>query len=278
MVEYNEVIKMKQYLIVLDLDGTLLSDWQTITETTKNYLKDLSKQGHKIVIATGRPFRSSEKFYDELELTTPIINYNGGYVTNKHDKDFKPTSIAIPKEYVIDIFNSNKHVIKNAFGEVGDDIYLYEDTTEIRPLLHYFNGATLTVGEFHEILEHDTNGFLIVSHEGQAQVVEDYVRDNYKDKVLARNWGAFYNFVIELYTPETTKGEGLKYVADYLGFDPENIIAFGDAHNDIEMLEYAGTGVAMKNAQDVLKEHADYITEYTNTEDGIVHFLKEFLK
>ena len=57
---------MKQYLIVLDLDGTLLSDWQTISETTKNYLKDLSKQGHKVVIATGRPFRSSERFYDDI--------------------------------------------------------------------------------------------------------------------------------------------------------------------------------------------------------------------
>ena len=266
----------KKYLIALDLDGTLLSDWQSISETTKEYLVELSNQGHKVVIATGRPFRSSEKFYDELQLDTPIINYNGGLVTNKHNSAFKPYSITIPREHVLDIFDTNKHVIENAFGEVRDDIFLYEDTEKIRPLLHYFNGAGLTVGDFDDILHEDTNGFLIVAHEGQAQVIEDYVATQYKDKVLARNWGHHYNFVIELYTPQTTKGAGLKYVADHLGFDRKDIIAFGDAHNDIELLQYAGMGVAMKNAQDVLKEHADFITKYDNTEDGIVEFLKEF--
>lgn len=269
---------MKKYLIALDLDGTLLTDWQSISETTKTYLKYLSKQGHKIVIATGRPFRSSEKFYDELELDTPIINYNGGLVTNKHNADFIPTSITIKKEYVLDIFNQNQNVIRNAFGEVLDDIFLRYDTEEIRPLLHYFNGAGLTVGKFEDILKEDTNGFLIVANEGEAQQIEDYVKDNYAGKVLARNWGHHYNFVIELYTPETTKGIALKYVSEYLGFKPEDIVAFGDAHNDIEMLEYAGIGIAMKNAQDVLKEHADYVTKYSNTEDGIVHFLKDLLE
>ncbi len=267
---------MKKYLIALDLDGTLLSDWQTISKTTKEYLMDLTKQGHKVVIATGRPFRSSEKFYDELELDTPIINYNGGLVTSKHSDEFKPYSITIPREYVVDIFKSNQNYIENAFGEVGDDIFLYKDTEKIRPLLHYFNGAGLTVGEFDDILHEDTNGFLIVANQGQAQEVEDYVQEHYSNRVLARNWGHHYNFVIELYTPETTKGAGLEYVANHLGFDRKDIIAFGDAHNDIELLQYAGMGVAMKNAQDVLKEHADFITKYDNTEDGIVKFLKEF--
>ena len=267
---------MKKYLIALDLDGTLLSDWQTISETTKNYLNKLRKEGHQVVIATGRPFRSSEKFYDELDLDTPIINYNGGLVTNKCNPDFKPYSLTINREYVIDIYNENKNVISNAFGEVGDDIYLRYDTEEIRPLLHYFNGAKLEVGDFKDILTEDTNGFLVVANKGQAQIIEDYVAHHYEGKVLARNWGQHYNYVIELYTPETTKGAGLKYVADHLGFNKEDIIAFGDAHNDIEMLQYAGTGVAMINAQEVLKEHADHITEYSNLEDGIVHFLEKF--
>lgn len=268
---------MRKYLIALDLDGTLLADWKTISDTTKNYLKDLRKQGHEVVIATGRPFRSSEKFYDELELDTPIINYNGGLVTNKNNPNFEPYSLTIKKEYVIDIFENNKDAIQNAFGEVGDDIYLYEDTEEIRPLIHYFNGAKLFVGDFKEILHHDTNGFLIVANKGKAQIIEDYVKNNYEGKVLARNWGEHYNFIIELYTPETTKGAGLKYVSEHLGYTPDDIIAFGDAHNDIEMLQYAKNGVAMINAQEVLKKHADYISEYPNTEDGIVHFLEKFL-
>ena len=66
---------MEKYLIVLDLDGTLLYDWKTLKEDTKDYMLELSKEGHKLVIATGRPFRSSERYYKMLELDTPIINY-----------------------------------------------------------------------------------------------------------------------------------------------------------------------------------------------------------
>lgn len=269
---------MKRYLIALDLDGTLLADWQTISPNTKEYLTSLSKQGHQIVIATGRPFRSSERFYDELELTTPIINYNGGLVTNKHDSSFEPYNVTMPKEFIYDLYKHNKDIIKNAFGEVLDDIFLLEDTEEIRPLLHYFNGASLTVGEFKDILTEDPNGFLIVCHEGQAPKLEEYIATTYDGNLLARNWGAFYNYVVELYTPKTSKGKGLAYVAEHLGFERDQIIAFGDAHNDIEMLEYAGVGVAMKNAQDVLKKHADDITQYDHTEDGLVHYLTNFFQ
>ena len=143
---------MEKYLIVLDLDGTLLYDWKTLKEDTKNYLLNLSKEGHKLVIATGRPFRSSERFYKMLELDTPIINYNGGLVTSRKDDDFACFSLTVEREYIIDIFEKNKDYIKNAFGEIGDDIYLLHDTEEIRPLIHFFNGANLTIGDFKDTL------------------------------------------------------------------------------------------------------------------------------
>ncbi len=269
---------MEKYLIALDLDGTLLSDWQTISPKTIEYLKSLSALGHDIVIATGRPFRSSEEFYDQLDLKTPIINYNGGLITNKHDNDFEVLNIALPRDTVIELFNNNKQLIQNAFGEVLDDIFLLHDTEEIRPLLHYFNGAKLYVGEFEDILHSDPNGFLIVCHEGLSEELEKVILRDYPNQILARNWGEHYHYVIELYTPQTNKGLGLQYVAEHLGYDREHVIAFGDAHNDIDMLQYAGLGVAMKNAQDRLKVYADDITEYDNTEDGLVHYLTAFFE
>lgn len=268
---------MTRYLIALDLDGTLLADWRTISPATISYLRRLSEVGHTIVIATGRPFRSSEMFYDQLGLTTPIINYNGGLITNKHDPDFPSFNLSIPRDRIIDIHKRNEHIIENAFGEVLDDIYLWKDTDKIRPLLHYFNGATLTVGPIDEILSHDPNGFLVVCHSGLAHQLEADIEQRYQGQLLARNWGADYDHVVEIYTPDTSKGRGLAYVAEHLGFEQEDIIAFGDAHNDIEMLQYAGWGVAMQNAQDVLKEHADDITDRPNTEDGLIDYLDRFL-
>lgn len=269
---------MKKYLIAIDLDGTLLFDWKTISDETKTYLKYLSSLGHKIVLATGRPFRSTEMFHKELELDTPIINYNGGLVSSKKDANFKPYSLTISKDYLIDIFENNKQYIDNAFGEVGDDIYLWRDTEEIQPLLHNFNGARLFVGEFSDTLQENTNGFLVLANKGQSDYIENYIKEKYDGEVLSRNWGLDYNYVIEIFTPETNKGNGLKYVAEYLGFEREQIIAFGDAHNDIELLQYAGTGVAMANAYESLKEVADVVLEYTNKEDGLVKYLKDFFR
>lgn len=269
---------MEKYLIALDLDGTLLKDWETISENTISYLKSLKAQGHSIVIATGRPFRSSEKFYDLLELTTPLINYNGGLVTAKHDPNFKPYSLTVKKEKVIDVFEKNKDFIHNAFGEVGDDIYLLHDTEEIKPLLHYFNGAQLFVGDFKDTLKSDTNGFIIIANKGDGQYIEEYINTTYPGDVLCRNWGNDYSYIIELYTSQTSKGNAIEYVGEYLGFKQDKIIAFGDAHNDIEMIQYAGLGVAMANAHDSLIKVADDVNKFTNLEDGIVKYLTEFFE
>ena len=81
-----------------------------------------------------------------------------------------------------------------------------------------------------------------------------------------------------MFTADTNKGNALEYVSNYLGFDRENIIAIGDAHNDIEMIKFAGHGVAMANAQDSLLEVADEISKYTNLENGVAKYLREFFE
>ena len=269
---------MEKYLIAIDLDGTLLKDWQTVSKETIDYLKKVQEMGHKIVLATGRPFRSAEEFYDKLGLTTPLINYNGGLVTSKHDKNFQGYSLTVDYDAILDIFHKTKHVIENAFGEIKDDIYLWKDTEEIQPLLHNFNGARLFVGDFEEMLPEPTNGFIIIAKDGKGHVIEEYVRKKYKDTVLCRNWGNHYNFIIELFSPDTNKGNALEYVSKYLGFERDHIIAFGDAHNDIEMLQYAHRGIGMKNGHDSLLEIADEVTEFTNEEDGLIKHLKSIIE
>ena len=269
---------MKKYLIALDLDGTLLQDWQTLNEETSEYIKELKKDGHQFVIATGRPFRSSEKYYNILELDTPIVNYNGGLVTSKKDPKFRNYSYTLDLKCVLNIFEDNKQYIYNAFGEIGDDIYLLHDTEEIRPLIHFFNGARLFVGDFKDTLPSNTNGFIIIANKGEGHFIEEYIKENFAGKLLSRNWGNEYRYIIEIFTPETNKGTALKYVSEYLGYEPEEIIAFGDGHNDIEMLEFAGLGVAMKNANKDLLKVADVVLEHTNVENGIMKFLKEYLK
>ena len=77
---------MKQHLIVLDLDGTLLTDQKVISPKTKAILNQARKDGHQVMIATGRPYRASEIYYRELGLNTPIVNFNGAFVHHPDDK------------------------------------------------------------------------------------------------------------------------------------------------------------------------------------------------
>lgn len=74
---------MQPHLICLDLDGTLLNDNKEISSYTKQVLNELQQRGHQIMIATGRPYRASQMYYHELNLTTPIVNFNGAYITLK---------------------------------------------------------------------------------------------------------------------------------------------------------------------------------------------------
>jgi len=94
----------EKHLIVLDLDGTLLTDNKTISSRTKKTLLKLKEDGHEVMIATGRPFRSSELYYRELGLTTPIVNFNGAFVHHPLHTSWgvyhSPLDINVAKEIV----------------------------------------------------------------------------------------------------------------------------------------------------------------------------------
>ena len=107
------------------MDGTLLNEKKTISFKTKRYLKKLSKQGHKIVLASGRPSRAMMKYYNELGLTTPMVCYNGAYVFSPSDKNFKPLEFEFPKEIICDVISKIRPHIKNVMCE--DEVNIWVD-------------------------------------------------------------------------------------------------------------------------------------------------------
>jgi Cof subfamily protein (haloacid dehalogenase superfamily) len=271
---------MNTYLIALDLDGTILYDFDSLSEELCLFMRKVQQHGHKIVIATGRPYRSSKFVYERFGLQTPIINYNGGLVTHPQDALFPHLNYTIRKEAIIDIFDQNIHHIRNAFSEVKDSIYLYREEKSIEPLLHVDGASLIKVGHLKDTLETDPNGFIIIGKQGQGHYIADYINHRYQGEVLARIWdlSGEYDSIVEVYTPETNKGKALEYVAHFLGFSRSGVIAIGDGHNDIELLEYAHIGVAVKNAHPDLLKVADIILEHTAKEGAVDTFLRGFLR
>ncbi|ERJ10970.1 Cof-type HAD-IIB family hydrolase [Haloplasma contractile] len=265
----------KQHMIVLDLDGTSLYDWKTMKDETVNTIQELKEKGHIVIIATGRPYRASKQFYEQMGLDTPMINYNGALVHHPFDQNFKQIKQHIPTNAIMDVFESQNKHISNAFCEIGDHVFLYKEDDSINSLLHA-EGASLYVGDFKETLWDDPNGFIILAEKGKGQLVENYIEDKYKDIIGHRNWGGDHQDIIEVFTPQTCKGIAIKELAKQYGVQREQVIAFGDASNDLGMLEYAGLGVAMHNASDEVKQVADTITKSPNTEHGVAEFLQDY--
>ena len=106
------------------------------------------------------------------------------------------------------------------------------------------------------------------------ETLTNTLNDLHADYIDHRNWGAPFH-IIEVMNKEMNKGIALKRVADYYQIPKERIIAFGDESNDLEMIDYAGIGVAMGNAIDELKSVANYVTD-TNENNGVANFLANY--
>ena len=96
---------------------------------------------------------------------------------------------------------------------------------------------------------------------------------------LYRNWGLYDGvYAFEIHSKEASKGNALKYLANYYNIDSKNTLAFGDQLNDISMLKAANYGVSMINANQELKELTKYHTDYDFNNNGVIEFLKKLPK
>jgi len=205
------------YLIAVDLDGTLVKNFDEYDKLSFELLKKLSKDNY-IVIATGRPYRSSKYYYDLLELDTPIINYNGALIQNPNDNNFKKKVITIDRQIVIDLINDNQDILINIFCEIEDNIFLWKDNKEIAPYLH-LSGGNLVTGSLDKVLKGDPNGAIVLIKLNSEVQFEKYIKDKYQDNLNVRFWNVDDNIqelvVAEIYSPVTSKGNALNFVAEY---------------------------------------------------------------
>ncbi|SDZ74418.1 hypothetical protein SAMN05421743_10124 [Thalassobacillus cyri] len=268
----------QQHLIALDLDGTLLTDEKTISERTKQTVLKAKEEGHIVVIATGRPHRASIDYYHELGLDTPMVNFNGALIhhptDHKWDALHSPLPIRTAKSIIHDCYEME---VKNLLAEIKDDVFLDQHDEEVMELFHATGDTNpVTVGNLKHQLKEDPTSLLIYPHEHQIQSLRQGLEDNHAELIEHRKWGAPYH-VIEIVRKGLNKAVGLDKISRYYHIPKDRIIAFGDEDNDLEMIEYAGVGVAMKNGIDELKGIAKHIT-HSNMDNGIGSFLEEYLK
>ncbi|MCM3226826.1 Cof-type HAD-IIB family hydrolase [Terribacillus saccharophilus] len=269
---------MEKHLIALDLDGTLLTDDKHISEKNKQAIAAAIHAGHVVVIATGRPHRASLAYYRELRLTTPMVNFNGALIHHPDDKKWDAVHSPMPVRTARKIVDTcNKLDVKNIIAEVMDDVYIDRFDQYLLDLFHLEEeDDPIKVGSLKQALQDDPTSLLIYPHENQVASIRESLEKEHAEIIEHRRWGAPYH-IIEIIRKGLSKAVGLQKISHYYDIPQKNIIAFGDEDNDLEMIEYAGAGVAMGNAIGPLKEIANYTTG-SNMEDGIASFLHSYLK
>lgn len=259
----------------MDLDGTTLTNNATISSLTKKTIKEATRQGHIVSIVTGRPNRISINFYKELGLKTPMINFNGNLGILPDKKWQLEYQHTIDREIVFDLVSKSKSLGISVIAAENRKTFLINQ------------GAKFETGFFPTILE--TNQILnqknltynpicisLSVNPLQKNNVINYINQNYGDLVEISPWGGKYP-IIELATKGIKKSTGVKILADFYGIMQKDIVAFGDESNDTSMIEFAGKGVAMKNAIPEIKKIANDVTEFTNDEDGVAKYIQRFL-
>lgn len=265
------------HLIAVDLDGTLLTDDKKISKQTKDVLMKAQEEGHYVVIATGRPQRASIAYYQELQLKTPMVNFNGAYVHHPLDRSWGVHHHPIDLRVAKAIFEAcSDFKVKNVMAAVLDDVYLnLHDERFISALTMMGGEYVIKTGNLQSKLTEAPTSMLIYPDEDDAEKLRSVLTEAHAEVAENRSWGPPWN-IIEIVKSGQNKAVGLKRIAEDLHIPRERIIAFGDENNDLEMIDYAGQGVAMGNAIDELKNAAKAVTK-TNQEDGIAVYLKERL-
>lgn len=271
-------MRKQPHIIAIDLDGTLLTDKKTISEQSRNTLKALLDQGHIIVIATGRSNRVSISYYNELGLTTPLINSNGAVIHHPRDKDWGNYHTPLKHQTAMDIIDLCYDLrTSNILASVYDTVFLDQFDQHIVDFYGVSKqDTTFRIGNVKKYLKEDPSLMMIYPEESHIDAIHNYLDDTHAKTVEHRNWGPPFN-VIEIMNYGMNKATALKQVAEHYNIPQDRIIAFGDEGNDLEMIEYAGVGVAMDNGIKELKSIANYITD-TNENDGVAQFLADYFQ
>ena len=263
-------------LIAIDLDGTLLNSNHEMTERTEKVLKAALASGVKIIIATGKTFLSSQKIIKRLGTTTPGI-YNQGTITFNSDGTVHSQQVinsmlarqvitfAEDRGYLVGVYSGSRILVRKLSKRMEElTIQFHEPMPEeVGPLQNILD--TTTVNKVIAIYPDDPRRIMALRWQLSMQIGSS-----------ARLLSAGIPDELEILPTHASKGSALKVLLKEMGISASQAMAIGDGENDIEMLELAGLGVAMGNANAHIKSVAN-VTTKTNDEDGVAEAVEKYV-
>lgn len=263
-------------LIALDLDGTLTNDAKEVTPYTKQVLHEAVKKGASIALVSGRPTIGIRRVERELELDKIggyILAYNGGHILDcKTGEDIY--KVQFPHDCIEEAigFARKYHVAMVSYDDNGIvtegpmDQYVEHES--------FNNGIPAKkVEDLAAYLSYPFVKMVMCGDPGKIAELEPIMAEHFRGRLDIYKAESIYLEVMPL---GIKKSAGLQKLMDVLGIDRSELIACGDANNDLPMMEIAGLSVAMENAYENVKQAADFVSR-SNNDDGVAYAIKKFV-
>lgn len=239
---------------------------------TQAALEATRSAGIHVVLVTGRMFQAVRPYAVQAGLDDPVVCYQGAVVAEPLSGRWLrhvPIPLDLAREAIAALNGEGFGL--NCY--VDDELYVAEVTPEARRYADFQHLELHPVGDLLEWLDQPPTKLVVIDDPG--------VLDDLKQRMLARFDGRLYiskslPYFLEFASPDVTKAAGLDFVSKRVGFARERTIGFGDGENDIELVEWAGYGVAVANAHEQVKEVADFVCPSVD-EEGVAQVLEAFL-
>lgn len=267
---------MRKKALVLDIDGTLTNSKKEITDATKRAIWKILEEGHKVILASGRPTPGMRRYEKELELEKNggyLLSYNGANVIECRTGEVVYQRV-LPMPIIPKVYKFAKENGCGLISYLGEQVISAFEPDEYVQLEARINGLPIKqVENFPEFIDFEVHKCLLTATLDKAEELEKQLYEKYKDMVSIYRSEPFF---IEVMPKHVDKAASLDKMLEAIGIPKEDAICCGDGYNDISMIKYAGVGVAMGNAQPAVKAAADYITA-SNDEDGLVEVIHRFI-
>lgn len=279
--------KQNYKMLVMDMDYTLLNKEKKISDRNKEAVRKAIEKGTHIVVATGRIYTSARVYARLLGVSTPIIASNGAIIREASFDKPEDTEKTIFRDTLED--SAIREMIRLTRKHGLFCHFFNEDTIYSEKLVN----VSLRYTEWNKYLgEEDQVRIKIVDDieetllGGKVEILKAVVVDEDDEKIrIVRNGIESTGIVsasqslrgnLEVMNKGVTKGNAVRILSEIYNIPREEIVAIGDNENDLSMIEYAGLGIAMGNAEESLKSAADYVTaDYM--EDGVAAAIEKFI-
>ncbi len=261
---------MTYKLVATDLDGTLVGRDLRISPRARRAVQRVHDAGVHFVMATGRMFRSTLPYARDCDVVTPLITYQGALIRDPRTmEDLWHRTIApeLTSEALEALAEAGLHV--NLY--VNDELLVEKITPQSELYSRISQVQPRVVASFHDPQLSSPTKLVAIGDPEQIDRWVPLLKERFGNRLYVTKSIAPF---LEIANAEINKSVALAHLAERLGVKREDVIAFGDGMNDLDMLEWAGCGVAMGNASEALKAVADRVAAPIH-EDGVARILEE---